>query len=508
MKMYMTNLVDLVLRVVFFAWMFFIENVFSIKERMVEGEMSHYHTGRIRNISLVISDMLLISFSILISRSIYLGLSFGTVEDPIALFITCSLSIMVFYMYDLYADLKRKSIKKLWLSVSVALAISYTVLLLSSLIYHPLINGNDMSLTTFLFQLLLLTGSRSLYWYIGRRTSGKKRVIVVGTNDKGDYETIFKLLNHSKGWFELDHYIPTYEKNSLQYYLSQTDVIVLCPSLSRDEKNEIICTCSIRGIEIIIVPDLEELFIQQSSLQQIDDMPVLSITPFVISTSQKIVKRVFDITVASVLLMISSPIIVVLLFLIPLTSKGSAFFKQERLGEYEKPYFLYKFRSMVNDAEKQTGPVLARDADPRVTRIGSFIRSTRIDELPQLINVLKGEMSLIGPRPEREYFIKQFKLDNPHYSHRMAIKPGLTGLAQILSNYSTSVENKLRFDLLYIRNYSFLLDMKILFQTVSVVLQRDQANGVKEADNEMKEQVQVFKANEEKANGKSLTQIQ
>ena len=468
--------------------------------------MDHDHTGRLRNISLVMSDMVLITLSTFISGWI-LGESFGTVENPIDWFITCILSIMILYMYDLYADWQRKSIKKLWLAVSIAVLISYTLLLILSSIYQPLLNRNGMTLITFVLQLFLLTGSRSLYWYIGRRIRGKKRVIVLGSNDKGDYEIIFKLLNHSKGWFELNHYIPTYDKDSFPYYLRQTDVIVLCPSLTRDEKSEIICTCSRKGIEIMVVPDLEELFIQQSSLQQIDDMPIISISSFGLSTFQKTAKRVFDITVASILLMISSPIIVLLFFLIPLTSKGSAFFKQERLGEYEKHYFLYKFRSMVNDAEKQTGPVLASDADPRVTNIGRFIRATRLDELPQLINVLKGEMSLIGPRPEREYFINQFKNDIPNYSYRMAIKPGLTGLAQILSNYSTSVDNKLRFDLLYIRNYSFLLDIKILFQTASVVLHREQAGGIKKFEEEIKEQVQVFTVEGEQTNVKSLTQI-
>ena len=470
--------------------------------------MDHDHTGRLRNISLVISDMLLISLSTFISGWIYLGGSFGTVENPITLFMTCSLSFMVMYLYNLYADWKRKSIKKLWLSVSIAVIISYTLLLSLSLIYHPLLNGNGMTLITLLFQLLLLTGSRSLYWYIGRRTRGKKSVLVLGANDKGDYEIIFKLLNHSKGWFELNHYIPTYERDSFAYYLRQTDVIVLCPSLTQEERSEIICICSRRGIEIMVIPDLEELFIHHSSLQQIDDMPVLSIPSFGLTTSQRVVKRIFDITVASILLIISSPIILVLFFLIPLTSKGSAFFKQERLGLYERKYFLYKFRSMVNDAEKQTGPILASDTDPRVTTIGRFIRSTRLDELPQLINVLKGEMSLIGPRPEREYFIDQFKNDLPNYSYRMAIKPGLTGLAQILSNYSTSVDNKLRFDLLYIRNYSFFLDMKIFFQTAAVVLHKEQSGGVKKIDKEIKEQVQVFTSGTEQTNAKSLTQIQ
>ena len=471
--------------------------------------MNHYYTGRLRNISLLVSDLLVINLSILICNWLFLDLTLFDLGSgiPIVLVLTCCITTFVFYMFDLYSEWQRKSIKKLILTITLAVVISYFIALASTLMYQPLLYSKGSILLSFTLQLVLLSLFRSGYWMIGRRKSGNKRILVVGANKEVDFETIYKLLNHTQGWFELERYLPSYEKPILHYYLNKTDVILLCPSLTREEKNEIICTCSSRGIEVMMVPEMEELLIQKSSLQQLDDMPVLSIKPFGITSTQSFVKRMFDIIVASILLTISSPILLILFVLIPLTSKGSALFKQERLGEYEKPYLLYKFRSMVNDAEKQTGPILASDKDPRVTRIGNFIRSTRLDELPQLFNVLKGEMSLIGPRPEREFFINQFKRDTPNYAHRMAIKPGLTGLAQILSNYSTSVENKLRFDLLYIRNYSFFLDLKILFQTVAVVLQRDQAGGVKETEKEMKDQVQVI-ANEEEKNVKSLTQIQ
>lgn len=173
----------------------------------------------------------------------------------------------------------------------------------------------------------------------------------------------------------------------------------------------------------------------------------------------------------------------VLLIIIPLTSSGPAIYKQERIGLNGKPYWIYKFRSMIQDAEKITGPVLAENNDSRITAIGKFIRAIRLDELPQLLNVLKGEMSLIGPRPEREFFISQYMETLPYYSYRLSVKPGITGLAQVLAYYSTTAEDKLRFDLLYVRNYSFSMDMKILFQTLQVVLQRDRAQGlVKNSD--------------------------
>lgn len=141
---------------------------------------------------------------------------------------------------------------------------------------------------------------------------------------------------------------------------------------------------------------------------------------------------------------------------------------------------LYKFRTMIVNAEKKTGPVLAYDRDPRITPLGRFLRASRLDELPQLFNVLKGDMSIVGPRPERQHFINEFTKDIPHFKYRIMVKAGVTGLAQVLGKYTTSPEDKARFDLLYIRNYSLWLDLKIMLRTLKVVFLKDKSSGVKE----------------------------
>jgi lipopolysaccharide/colanic/teichoic acid biosynthesis glycosyltransferase len=150
------------------------------------------------------------------------------------------------------------------------------------------------------------------------------------------------------------------------------------------------------------------------------------------------------------------------------------------VGADGKEYALYKFRTMVADAEQHTGPVLAASRDPRITEIGRFLRATRIDELPQLFNVLIGNMSLIGPRPERPHFVRILREQLPGYEFRLAVKPGITGLAQIYGRYSTTPELKLRFDLMYIYNYSLVMDIEILFKTLSIVFQPSHAEGFKE----------------------------
>ena len=180
---------------------------------------------------------------------------------------------------------------------------------------------------------------------------------------------------------------------------------------------------------------------------------------------------------AVALLILAIPLGIIAL-LVRITSHGPALFRQDRVGRYGREYTLYKFRTMISDAESATGPVLASQNDPRITPLGRFLRSTRLDELPQLFNVLTGEMSLVGPRPERAFFVSQFRETVPGYEFRFAVKPGITGFAQVHGNYSSSVARKLRFDLMYIYDYSLLFDVKILLKTISVLFQGSKAEGV------------------------------
>jgi exopolysaccharide biosynthesis polyprenyl glycosylphosphotransferase len=184
------------------------------------------------------------------------------------------------------------------------------------------------------------------------------------------------------------------------------------------------------------------------------------------------IKRVMDIVVALFLLVATSPLLLVTALAIKLDSKGPVLYSQERVGLYGRKFMVYKFRSMRTDAEKN-GPQWALKNDDRITRVGRFIRRCRIDEIPQLWCVLKGDMSMVGPRPEREHFIEKLKLEIPMYMSRLKMKPGLTGWAQVRHHYDTSLEDvqkKLNYDLYYFENMSLLLDFQILFRTVYVVL--------------------------------------
>jgi exopolysaccharide biosynthesis polyprenyl glycosylphosphotransferase len=180
------------------------------------------------------------------------------------------------------------------------------------------------------------------------------------------------------------------------------------------------------------------------------------------------IKRAFDIVFAALLLFVLSPVMLVTALMVKLDSAGPVIFKQERLGLHGRTFVIYKFRSMRTDAEA-SGPMWAARSDTRTTKIGRFLRKYRIDELPQLVNIMRGDMSFVGPRPEREYFYDKFRPAIPDFDTRLAVKPGLTGWAQVNGGYDITSAEKLRYDKEYIRDFSFRSDLRIVFMTVSVV---------------------------------------
>lgn len=231
--------------------------------------------------------------------------------------------------------------------------------------------------------------------------------------------------------------------------------------------------CRVSGIEVLEGNSFYEMLTGKLIVSQINPGWLIFSEGFQKSRSRRYIKRTIDLTLAVFMLIILSPLLVLVGFLIVTDSKGPVFYSQERVGERRKPYMIHKFRSMCQDAEKHSGPVWAQTDDSRITRIGHFIRKWRIDELPQLFNVLKGEMSFVGPRPEREHFVKELEEVIPYYGERFSVKPGITGWAQVSYPYGASVEDaveKLNYDLFYIKNMSILLDLMVIMRTVKTVL--------------------------------------
>jgi exopolysaccharide biosynthesis polyprenyl glycosylphosphotransferase len=250
--------------------------------------------------------------------------------------------------------------------------------------------------------------------------------------------------------------------------------------LGAEKKNKIISYCFKIRKRFYLVPRLYELSIKDANVAQAGDTLLYNINGLDLSLEERFLKRTFDIIISLFVLLIFGPLLLIIALIIKLYDKGPVFFRQERITKYNKKFLLYKFRSMIPNAEENTGPVQASKNDPRITSIGKFIRKTRIDELPQVINVLKGDMSIVGPRALRVEEVEDFIKKNPEFSYRSNVKAGITGYAQTMGTYTTSFTDKLKFDIYYITNYSFLNDFIILLHTVRSVFDPDSSRGLSE----------------------------
>lgn len=223
-------------------------------------------------------------------------------------------------------------------------------------------------------------------------------------------------------------------------------------------------------VRVRVVPTAYEALARVGKVENLGDIALLRFQPPP-GAGREVGKRALDLILASAALIILSPLMLVLGALIRLTSAGPALFAQERVGRFGRPFVLYKFRTMVQDAEARTGPVLSSGRhDERLTRLGGWLKLFRLDELPQFWNVIRGDMSLVGPRPERPCFVAEFERTIPGYAKRHQVRPGITGLAQVCGGYHTHARDKLRFDTLYVTNRSFWLDLSILLRTLLVIL--------------------------------------
>lgn len=251
-----------------------------------------------------------------------------------------------------------------------------------------------------------------------------------------------------------------------------TGIIISHDSSSLQEITRVLVWACDLPVHIYVIPGLYDVVHGHFKGNLVHGFELQELFAFNMPFWQVRVKRMMDITVASILLFLTFPLLLLASIAIKLDSKGPVFYSQERVGLYGKRFMVYKFRTMRTDAEKD-GPQWAKKIDTRITRAGLFLRKTRIDELPQLLCVLNGDMSMVGPRPERAFFIEQLREQVPFYISRLKMKPGLTGWAQVRHHYDTSIEDvqkKLQYDMYYFENMSLLLDIQILFRTIYVVL--------------------------------------
>lgn len=319
---------------------------------------------------------------------------------------------------------------------------------------------------------------------------GRRNALIVGFNPKSN-EIHTSILKHRELGLDVVAYsgvdgsemhksfksinvVDTY--HNLEDTLDKFQVKNVIISLGRHEEDiilEVISRCEGKNVEIKMAPDLYDIISGQAKVSQLYSFPLIDVMPELMPEWEKKLKRLIDIGLSFVIILITLPATLLTALAIRLETKGSIFYKQDRMGQNGKIFKIYKFRSMVHDAEKHTGPVWSKKDDPRITKVGRFIRKVRLDEIPQVINILKGDMSFVGPRPERPFFVEKLSHDIPLYKRRLKVRPGVTGWAQVKHKYDESIEDvkvKLKYDLFYIENMSLRTDFKILFRTVFVVI--------------------------------------
>lgn len=305
-------------------------------------------------------------------------------------------------------------------------------------------------------QLLLVYGDKSMFHLMGRIDSREDKYEIAKT-------------------ISIDEGIGTIIGQAGEY-----DGVII-GDIPSEKRNELMKRCYAGNIRSYTVPKISDILLRTSVELNIFDSPLyLSRNIEGLPWDQQVLKRIEDVLVSGLMLLITSPFFLIIALLIKCTDRGPVFYTQTRLTLNGKEFPIYKFRTMVVDAEKKSGPVKAGDKDPRILPVGHFLRATRLDELPQLLNILKGDMSLVGPRPERPELATIITKNIPEFEYRLKVKAGLTGYAQIYGKYCTTSYDKLKLDLTYIRNYSIWMDLKLILMTPKVLFMKESTEGFEE----------------------------
>ena len=341
--------------------------------------------------------------------------------------------------------------------------------------------------------IIWIWGSRYIYSKLYR---ARKLLVIYGDRDPGD-DLIHKM-NSRKDKYDISGKVHSSVGEREIHKLMRNYDCVIIWDLPSMERNRYLKYCFAHSIRCYVSPKISDIILMGSDRIHLFDTPLLMSRNMGLSIDQRAAKRVMDMVISGIGIVITSPIMLIIALAVKLYDRGPVFYFQERLTVGGRSFMICKFRSMCVDSEKN-GARLASKHDSRITPVGKVLRNLHLDELPQLFNVFKGDMSLVGPRPERKTIMREYEKELPEFYYRLKVKAGLTGYAQVYGKYNTTPYDKLKLDLFYIENYSFLLDIKLIFMTVKIFFQKEVSEGVDDKQvNALKDSGNSVKTDEEK----------
>ena len=449
----------------------------------------------IRNIFFVVGEGSFILASVMIASWAIIGIhSLGfDIWILFKFFLITFICQLCLYFNDLY-DLKiTDNLLELGIRLLQALGISAFILAGIYFLFPQLILREGIFAISVIFIIVFVILWRLFYMMVLNRGIFNQKIILVGSgelqnkiekeiqeNKDSGYSVYAKVLensngNHKENCIDTPCIIKTGFDGlcELAKDMNIRKIIVAITEKRGTFPTKELLKCRVDGIEILDGNSFYEMLTGKLIVEQINPAWLIFSNGFKKSRTRRFIKRAEDLILSVLLLIILLPLIIIIAILIKLDSKGPVIFSQERVGKYKKIYRIRKFRSMIADAENKSGPVWAKDDDDRITHVGKWIRKLRIDEIPQIWNVLKGDMSFVGPRPEREFFTNELEKTIPYYRERFSVKPGITGWAQVSYGYGSSVEDaieKLNYDLFYIKNMSTFMDLMIVLRTIKTVV--------------------------------------
>lgn len=385
------------------------------------------------------------------------------------------ISSLLLNINGLYSIVHKRFAEIILSTVVATLCTFILVTALSFFLYESVYSRGVIAMSSVL-QAGFLTIWRYMGWRLEQKLHSRRTVMLMGNAEECDH-VYNRLRLQPQLNLKLKYICTDVEQSDWRKAAEDIDVIILCPEMRHRYKVAVINYCHETGKTPLLIPNTYEIFCAGAVLDKIDDIPVFRPQSLYPSLEVRTLKRLLDIVVAGIGFICALPFMVATVAAIKMFDPGPILYSQIRTGRYGREFRVYKFRTMRVDAEKYTGPMLAQENDPRITRLGRFLRAVRLDELPQIWNVVVGDMSIVGPRPERPFFVEQFIKETPEYAYRHNVKPGITGMAQVYGKYNTTAFDKLVYDLMYIEKCGILTDLAIIIQTIKVLFTKSATEG-------------------------------